>query len=218
MTRAAGSLLGLVAALATAGVLGAQSPDAPLDAELVRRALAGTTDPADWTMLEEDALTAAAGPFVLRDVGVAEASVLELGLAGYGLPTLDQGLKPGEPTRVVVSLPGARSVFPHGYELAEPGDFTSVRVQQGPDGIQVVALLPPGRVAVIEEVAGAWLADLLGLPRHTIKVGVMVAGLEVPHVHVHLIPRYDGDVDEPRGGIRGIIPSKRNYSTSEEDD
>lgn len=37
------------------------------------------------------------------------------------------------------------------------------------------------------------------------------AGQTLFHVHVHLIPRRDGDVDEPRGGVRGVIPSKQTY-------
>lgn len=37
------------------------------------------------------------------------------------------------------------------------------------------------------------------------------AGQTVPHAHIHLIPRRQGDVDEPRGGVRGIIPGKANY-------
>lgn len=37
------------------------------------------------------------------------------------------------------------------------------------------------------------------------------AGQTIFHVHVHLIPRYAGDVDSPRGGVRGVIPAKRNY-------
>ena len=37
------------------------------------------------------------------------------------------------------------------------------------------------------------------------------AGQTVFHVHVHLIPRRDGDVAEPRGGVRGVIPQKQSY-------
>ena len=37
------------------------------------------------------------------------------------------------------------------------------------------------------------------------------AGQTVFHVHVHLIPRRDGDVAEPRGGVRGVIPQKQLY-------
>ncbi len=37
------------------------------------------------------------------------------------------------------------------------------------------------------------------------------AGQTVGHVHIHLIPRYPGAVDDPRGGIRWIIPAKAHY-------
>ena len=37
------------------------------------------------------------------------------------------------------------------------------------------------------------------------------AGQTVLHVHVHLIPRRDGDAADPRGGVRGVIPSKQRY-------
>lgn len=37
------------------------------------------------------------------------------------------------------------------------------------------------------------------------------AGQTIWHAHVHLIPRYNGDVVEPRGGVRGVIPFKKNY-------
>jgi diadenosine tetraphosphate (Ap4A) HIT family hydrolase len=38
-----------------------------------------------------------------------------------------------------------------------------------------------------------------------------VAGQTVMHCHVHLIPRRSGDVAEPRGGVRGVIPGKASY-------
>jgi superfamily II DNA or RNA helicase/diadenosine tetraphosphate (Ap4A) HIT family hydrolase len=37
------------------------------------------------------------------------------------------------------------------------------------------------------------------------------AGQTVMHLHVHVIPRYRGDVSDPRGGVRHVIPSKGNY-------
>jgi len=39
------------------------------------------------------------------------------------------------------------------------------------------------------------------------------AGQTVPHVHVHVIPRYAGDMADPRGGVRHVIPEKGNYLT-----
>jgi len=35
------------------------------------------------------------------------------------------------------------------------------------------------------------------------------AGQTVPHVHAHLIPRYEGDVNVPDGGIRGVLPHRQ---------
>ena len=37
------------------------------------------------------------------------------------------------------------------------------------------------------------------------------AGQTVPHAHVHVIPRFAGDVPDPRGGIRWVIPARANY-------
>jgi len=41
------------------------------------------------------------------------------------------------------------------------------------------------------------------------------AGQTVMWPHVHLIPRYDGDMEDPRGGVRHVIPDRGNYKTSE---
>ena len=46
------------------------------------------------------------------------------------------------------------------------------------------------------------------------NIGVNIgkdAGQSIMHCHVHLIPRRKGDVDDPRGGVRGVIPSKQKY-------
>ena len=37
------------------------------------------------------------------------------------------------------------------------------------------------------------------------------AGQTVPHLHIHLIPRYPGDRADPRGGVRWVLPEKADY-------
>lgn len=37
------------------------------------------------------------------------------------------------------------------------------------------------------------------------------AGQTINHFHLHLIPRYDNDVNDPTGGVRGVIPNKQKY-------
>ena len=37
------------------------------------------------------------------------------------------------------------------------------------------------------------------------------AGQTVPHLHIHLIPRYAGDIEDPRGGVRWVMSEKARY-------
>lgn len=42
----------------------------------------------------------------------------------------------------------------------------------------------------------------------------LAAGRTVNHFHWHIIPRYDGDMEDPRGGVRYVIPDLGNYKVS----
>ena len=73
----------------------------------------------------------------------------------------------------------------------------------------------------LAERAGLWqLVDDVALAMRTqggidgLNIGVNVgeaAGQTVSHAHVHVVPRHKGDVDDPRGGIRWIIPERADY-------
>jgi diadenosine tetraphosphate (Ap4A) HIT family hydrolase len=87
-------------------------------------------------------------------------------------------------------------------------------------------IIPRRHVASFFEVTDAERADLMSLlatARDDLErqfgpagynIGIndgAAAGQTVPHVHLHLIPRYEGDRDDPRGGVRWVLPDKAAY-------
>jgi len=72
------------------------------------------------------------------------------------------------------------------------------------------------RVALTEAIDVARAAIVRGHDPDGFNVGINVgeaAGQTVFHLHVHVIPRYRGDVPDPRGGVRHVVPSRANYLT-----
>ena len=99
-----------------------------------------------------------------------------------------------------------------------------------PDGFPVseghTLVVPKRHVARAEQLERAEWAGLFDLVREVsrelaslpgvegVNVGVNsgeAAGQTVGHAHVHVIPRRPGDVEDPRGGIRWVIPEKARY-------
>ncbi len=87
-------------------------------------------------------------------------------------------------------------------------------------------IIPRRHIASLFGVPGSDLLDMLQLLAQMktaldrefapagFNVGVndgVAAGQTVPHLHIHLIPRYTGDQPDPRGGVRWIFPEKADY-------
>jgi diadenosine tetraphosphate (Ap4A) HIT family hydrolase len=94
---------------------------------------------------------------------------------------------------------------------ASPGHTLIVPLRHEPDFFSLSG----------EEQAAMWqLAELVRrrlqneLKPDGLNVGINVgaaAGQTVEHAHIHLIPRFTGDVPDPRGGVRWIIKDKARY-------
>lgn len=109
------------------------------------------------------------------------------------------------------------------------GEYSYSRLDGYPVSEGHCLVIPKRHVISIDDLADSELKDLYTVLKQTkimlcevyqpdgFNIGINegeAAGQTVPHLHIHLIPRYEGDVVCPRGGVRGVIPSKRNYTVS----
>ena len=104
----------------------------------------------------------------------------------------------------------AAVAFPDGYPIT-PGHTLVVPRTHVAD---LFDLAPPDLAAVWRLVA--YVRDVLTVRERPdgFTVGVNVgaaAGQTVPHAHVHVVPRRWGDVADPRGGVRWVVPAEAAY-------
>jgi diadenosine tetraphosphate (Ap4A) HIT family hydrolase len=85
-------------------------------------------------------------------------------------------------------------------------------------------LVPRRHVALLSELTEEEHADLFALLRTIVTghagnapartIGINdgpLAGQTVPHLHLHVVPRSEGDVADPRGGVRWVLPATAAY-------
>jgi len=118
-------------------------------------------------------------------------------------------------------------IFCRRLDLIHQGKLTFISQDKYPASPGHMLIVPNRHVPIYfdcteEEVTELWAAVHIAkqLVEKTHKpdsynIGINVsqaAGQSVPHTHIHLIPRYAGDVEDPRGGVRSVIPSNRTYT------
>ena len=106
------------------------------------------------------------------------------------------------------------------------GEYTYSRLDGFPVSEGHCLIIPKRHVGSIDELDDMELKDLYTVLHQTkillietylpdgFNIGINegeAAGQTIEHLHIHLIPRYEGDVVCPRGGIRGVIPDKKEY-------
>jgi len=111
-------------------------------------------------------------------------------------------------------------------EIVLANDLCYARYDRYPVSPGHLLLIPFRHVATLFDATDDEQAALLALVREAkdfldehfhpegYNIGVNVraaAGQTVMHLHVHVIPRYAGDVEDPRGGVRGVVPERRVY-------
>ncbi len=117
-------------------------------------------------------------------------------------------------------------IFCRRVDLVHQGELSFISEDKYPASPGHLLIIPNRHIpnyfdCTKEEIADLWdnvhLAKQMVEKNHkpdSYNIGInvsKVAGQSVPHTHIHLIPRYEGDVADPRGGVRNVIPNKRTY-------
>ena len=128
-------------------------------------------------------------------------------------------LAEGEQCRFCLSKPGRRIMIEGKYGFAawdrhpaSPGHFLVVPYRHFSDYFDITDEEREELWRLVAE--GRKIADEQYNP-DGYNIGINVgkwAGQSIPHLHIHVIPRYKGDVENPKGGVRGVIPDKKLYT------
>ena len=117
-------------------------------------------------------------------------------------------------------------IFCNPTDIVINGEYAYSRFDGYPVSEGHCLIIPKRHVGSIDELTDVELKDLYTVLHQTkiliretylpdgFNIGINegeAAGQTVPHLHIHLIPRYEGDVVCPRGGVRGAIPSRKEY-------
>jgi diadenosine tetraphosphate (Ap4A) HIT family hydrolase len=113
------------------------------------------------------------------------------------------------PGRIILAN-GLAVAFRDAFPLS-PGHTLVIPRRHAPS---FFGITPEERAAVLSLLDAAKAGLDAELRPDAYNIGVNdgpAAGQTVGHLHVHLIPRYAGDREDPRGGVRWIIPEKAKY-------
>jgi diadenosine tetraphosphate (Ap4A) HIT family hydrolase len=103
----------------------------------------------------------------------------------------------------VVAFPDAFPVS-RGHTLVVPRRHVTRMEGLEPDELRDLWLLGAEMCSKLERDLGA--------PGFNLGINLgRAAGQTVEHLHLHVIPRYEGDVEDPRGGVRWVLPHRARY-------
>lgn len=106
---------------------------------------------------------------------------------------------------------GSVAAFEDGYPVTK-GHLLIVPLRHTTDGFSMTRQEVRDSESLIRDLAETIRRDDPAVTGFNIGMNIgESAGQTVFHAHIHLIPRRDGDTDDPKGGVRGVIAGKRRY-------